>query len=103
MREEYTGRRGRPQKVPDRKLLEEAFAPNRNITVKELAQKIRVHRNTLSSYLRQYEITPRQYAGISDEDLDVIVQQYREERPQSGIRYLQGRLRKQHSIRCRSA
>lgn len=94
-----SGRRGRPRKVPDQSLLEEAFAPNRNINVKKLAEKIGVHRNTLSSYLREFGIAARPYSDISDFNLDALIRDYRKENPQSGVRYLRGRLRQLHGLR----
>ena len=64
----------------------------------QLAQKIGVHRNTLSTYLREYQITPWPYSDISDADLDTLVTDYRNQNPQSGVRYLWGRLRKKHHL-----
>lgn len=94
-----TGRRGRPRKIPDKNLLREAFAPNRNISVTQLAQTIGVHRNTLSTYLKEYEISPHHFSAISDSDLDLLIGEYRNKYPQSGVRYLRGRLRKKHGLR----
>lgn len=94
-----SGKKGRPRKVPDKELLQEAFAPNRNINVTQLAQKIGIHRNTLSSYLQEYGITPRRYSTISDDALDDLIRKYRNAKPQSGVRYLRGRLRKTHGLR----
>lgn len=94
-----TGKRGRPRKVPDENILEEAFAPNRNITISQLASTIGIHRNTLSKYLQEYGISPRAYSSISDADLDRLIKEYRRHNPQSGVRYLRGRLRKKHGLR----
>lgn len=94
-----TGKRGRPRKIPDRNFLKEAFTPDRNIGVSELAQKIGIHRNTLSSYLRKYGIKARPYSSISDDDLDTLVKEYRQQNPQSGVRYLRGRLRQKYGLR----
>ncbi|THU86757.1 hypothetical protein K435DRAFT_867943 [Dendrothele bispora CBS 962.96] len=64
-----------------------------------MARVLGIHRNTLATYLKDYDITSHQYSNISDADLDQIIRDFRMEHPQSGIRYLKGHLRKEHSLR----
>ncbi len=83
---------GPPRKIIDASFLQAAMAPQRHLSLSKLAKLIGVHRHTLRSYLRQYNIQYA-YSDVSDEDLDRLVKAYRETRPESGIRYLIGFLR----------
>jgi hypothetical protein len=89
---ERTGKRGRPRKQIDRDFLWMATAANRHITISELAESIGVHRNILSSYMKEEGLRPS-YSTISDEQLEDIVRAFKIERPESGYRYLVGHLR----------
>ena len=42
--------------------------------------------------MRQYGIERQQFSTISDSELDGIVKRYRNEHPNTGIRYLRGHL-----------
>ncbi|KAJ7580047.1 hypothetical protein C8J56DRAFT_726683, partial [Mycena floridula] len=61
-----------------------------------LAKWLGLHQNTLHKYSKEYGIGPK-YSDISDEDLDRLVKAYRDTKPDSGVRYLVGFLRK-HSF-----
>lgn len=87
-----TGQRGRPQKIPNEAFLREAMASGRGIKITKLAKVIGVHRNTLTRYLKKYKID-YQHSGITDDELDTSVREFREEKPNSGIRYTTGYLR----------
>lgn len=84
-----TGQRGRPQKIPNEAFLREAMASGRGIKITKLAKVIDVHRNTLIRYLKKYEID-YQHSGITDDELDTLVREFREEKPNSGVRYTTG-------------
>ena len=89
-------KRGRPRKVISEAFLSEAFKPGRNISVSKLASSLKVHRNTLKNYMRDYKIKRQPFSTISDSALDSIVRQYKDERPNTGIRYLRGYLFQRH-------
>lgn len=86
------GKRGRPRKVPDRNYLRQALAPGSHIKVTDLADSLGMHRNTLSSYLNENNIS-HGYSTISNNVLDDIVREYRRANPHAGLRYLSGHLR----------
>ena len=75
-------------------LLKEAMNPTRRISKVLLAKKLGIHRNTLRAKMKENSINSS-FTEMSDEDLDQIVQGYLESHPNSGIRYLTGRLRTQ--------
>ena len=71
--------------------------PTRRISQVLLAKKLGIHRNTLRTKLKEDSIDTS-FSGISDDELDQIVKDYRKALPDSGIRYLTGRLRN-HGVR----
>lgn len=89
---ERSGKRGRPRKVVSEAFLKEAFKPGRNISVSKLASSLSVHKNTLKNYMRRYKIGRQPFSTISNSSLDAIVKQYKDARPNTGIRYLRGYL-----------
>jgi hypothetical protein len=91
---ERTGKRGRPRKVIEAEFLKEAFNPSRSISINELASVLNVHRNTLRSYIQEYGIQAG-HSELSDENLDQMVQSFREAYPDSGLRYARGYLHKE--------
>ncbi|KAF5347492.1 hypothetical protein D9758_015069 [Tetrapyrgos nigripes] len=96
---ERSGKRGRPRKVPIYEVLKDAFASHRGISQSEMADVLGIHRNTLSRYLKQYNINSHKFSNISDSDLDTIVRDFRVHHPQAGVRYLRSHLRNNHSLR----
>ena len=86
--------RGRPRKIVNADLLKEAMEPTRRISQVLLAEKLGIHRNTLRGKLKENSINTS-FSDISDGDLDQIVKGYRDSHPNSGIRYVRGRLRSQ--------
>ncbi|KAJ8074268.1 hypothetical protein PM082_012578 [Marasmius tenuissimus] len=51
-----TGKQGRPYKVPNQSLLEEAMQPGRRITKTNYARTIKVSTKTLSKYMKKFGI-----------------------------------------------
>jgi hypothetical protein len=94
---DYTGQRGRPRKVVNLEFLKEAMSPHRRITITKLAQKLSMHRTTLTYYLKRYGVS-HQFAQLTDADLDRVVKTFKSTKPESGIRYLIGFLQ-QHGVR----
>jgi len=68
--------------------------PTRQISQALLAKKLGIHRNTLREKLKESSIDTS-FSDISDDDLDQIVQSYRNSHPNSGMGYLRGHLRSQ--------
>lgn len=89
-----TGKRGRPRKVPNVEFLREAMKPGRHIKKTKLSRSMRMTRGTLRQYLNKYGID-HGFSTISDSDLDDLVRRFRRAKPDSGTRYLVGRLRVQ--------
>ena len=88
----HTGRRGRPKKVLSEAVLREMFRPGRNITVSRAARALNVHRHTVSRYLQMHHIQMQEYSQVSDEELDILVEEFKRKRPSTGLSYLRGHL-----------
>ena len=93
-----TGKRGRPKKCVDPKVLHEAFQEGRQIPINVLASILGIDPKTLRARMEDMDIDPG-YNKISDEELDTLVLQYRQENPGGGRAYIIGRLRAAHSLR----
>ena len=91
----HTGRPGRPRKVLSEPILREMFRPGRNIKVSQAARALNVHRHTVQRYLQSYQIRKQQYSQISDEELDYLVERFKQKRPTTGLGYLRGHLLQQ--------
>ncbi|KAF7987119.1 hypothetical protein HWV62_321 [Athelia sp. TMB] len=89
---QYTGRPGRPRKIIDLDFLKEATSNHRQIKLTELADIMKVHRNTLQLYMKRHGVS-RQYSELSNADLDKLVKTFKIKRPESGMRYIIGFLR----------
>ncbi|KZP06934.1 hypothetical protein FIBSPDRAFT_689740, partial [Athelia psychrophila] len=55
----------------------------------ELADIMKVHRNTLHLYMKRHGVL-RQYSKLSNADLDKLVKTFKITRPESGMRYIIG-------------
>ena len=93
MRIEQTGKRGRPRKIIDEVYLQEAMASGRHISQTRLAKALGLHRHSIRHNLNIYSIK-RKFTTLSDIQLDSIVRAYKQAKPDSGMRYLIGFLRK---------
>lgn len=87
-----TGRRGRPRKFIDPEFLQEALKPNRRISVSRLADALNVVRGTVYNYMHMFGIE-RDWSDITNEDINELIRAYREQRPDSGLRYIMGYIR----------
>jgi len=92
-----TGKRGRPQKHINLEFLREAMSPKRHISLNKLAKLLGMHRNTLRFHLKKNNVHYK-FSALSDVDLDILVKMFRKAKPESGIRYLVGFLRR-HGLR----
>jgi hypothetical protein len=95
---ESTGKRGRPRKAVDAKILHEAFKKERRISTSVLASILGINRKTLRARMTELDIDPS-YTPISDEELDGLVSQYLQEHPTGGRAYVIGRLRSANSLK----
>ena len=89
-----TGRRGRPRKFINLDYLSEAISSTRHIPFTQLAWMLGVHRNMLSLHMKHHSIE-RRYSSLSNAALDGLITQFKERRPESGVRYILGFLRRQ--------
>ena len=94
----HTGKRGRPRKNIDPRVLHEAFQKGRQISTTVLASILGIDRKTLMTQRKELGIETG-YSDISDSELDDLVQEYRQENPTGGRAYIIGRLRAMHSLR----
>lgn len=92
-----TSRPGRPKKIIDLEFLTDALSNSRQIKLRELADILGVHRNTLRLYMKHHGIQ-RKYSELTNADLDILIGEFKKKRPDSGIRYIIGFLRR-HGIR----
>lgn len=88
------GKGGVPQVFVSENLLREAVRGDRNLSKTKIASLLGIHRNTLSRKMKEMGIE-REFSNLNDEELDGIVQQFQEARPDSGKSYLTGELRSQ--------
>lgn len=93
----HTGRPGRPKKSIDLAFLSEAVSNSRQIRLTELAKTLGVHRNTLQCYMKHHGVE-RKYSDLTNTDLDLLIKEFKKKRPDSGIRYIVGYLRR-HGLR----
>ena len=91
----HTGKR--PKKYVDPKVLHEAFQKGRQIPIKVLASVLGIDQKTLRTRMEEMDIDSG-YDKITDEELDTLVRQYRQENPGGGRAYIIGRLRAAHSL-----
>lgn len=94
----HTGKCGQPKKRVDPKVLHEAFQKGRRIPTSVLANILGIDRKTLRVQMQEMDIDSS-YDEVSNEELDVLIQQYRQENPGGGRAYIIGRLRAVHSLR----
>ena len=87
-----TGRRGWPRKTVNQNWLAYAMSACRKISLQALADAIGIHRNTLHNYMRLYGVYTR-FSEISDCDLDLLIQHFKNHKPTSGLRYAMAFLR----------
>ncbi|KAG1855691.1 hypothetical protein DFJ58DRAFT_622538, partial [Suillus subalutaceus] len=59
----------------------------------ELAKTLGVHRNTLRLYMKRHGVE-RKYSTLTNTDLDLLIKEFKKKRPDSGIRYIVGYLRR---------
>jgi hypothetical protein len=89
----HTGKRGRPQKHVDLNFLQEAMSTRRRLSITKLAALLGIHRHTLRHCLQSNNVY-HGFSALSSSDLDVLVRTFRQTKPESGIRYLIGFLRR---------
>lgn len=97
MRVRRTGKPGRPRKEPSMAWLNEAMAPGRRLTFKQIASLCDVSVNTLRFYLKKNGVYER-FSNISNDDLDILVRSFKVKKPGSGLSYVIGFLRS-HGVR----
>lgn len=88
----YTGRPGRPAYALDPDYLNEAFAPERNISVNRVAKAIKASRSWLTSARKAIGLK-RVFTPWTDGELDDFVREVKTERPVVGRKFIQARLR----------
>jgi len=92
-----SGKRGRPKKFVDPKVLHDAFQKGRRIPTTVLATVLGINRKTLQAWIQEADINFR-YDEITDEELDALVRKYYQENPTGGRAYIIGCLRAAHAL-----
>lgn len=69
------------------------MASNRHISQTRLATALGVHRHSVRNSLNRYSIK-RKFTTLTDAQLDILVRAYKQAKPDSGMRYLIGFLRR---------
>ena len=92
-----TGKRGRPRKQVNPDFLAEALSSHRKITITKLAQILKMDRGLLTRHLKAHGVMYK-FTDLSKTELDVLVRSFRAAKPDSGLRYLIGYLRR-HGLR----
>lgn len=87
-----TGKRGRPKKTVDPKVLHEAFKNNRHIPKTVLANVLGIDRKTLTARLDELNIDAG-FSQITDSQLDEVILEYQQRNPNGGRAYVIGHLR----------
>ena len=94
----HTGKCGRPRKNINPEVLHDAFQRGRSISTTVLASILGIDRKTLQARKNEMGIESG-FDEISDDDLDNLIQEYRQENPTGGRSYVMGRLRAAHLLR----
>ncbi|KAF9642129.1 hypothetical protein BDM02DRAFT_3193850 [Thelephora ganbajun] len=74
--------------VPSELILWEMFWPGRNINVSQAARALNIHHHTIKHYLQSYQIQEKEFSQLSDDELDVLVEEFKKKRPTTGLSYL---------------
>lgn len=83
---------GHPRKVINEQWLADAVSPRVRLNISQIARTLHIHRETVRSYLDQYNIDTS-YADVSDEVLDDILRQFKTDQPSAGFSLAQSHLR----------
>ena len=89
---------GRPRKNINPEVLHDAFQKGRRISTTVLASILGIDRKTLQVRKNEMGIESS-FDEISNNDLDKLIQEYRQEYPAAGRSYVIGHLRAAHSLR----
>lgn len=95
-----SGKRGRPRKIIDLHFLREATANHRLLKKQEIADILGIHRTTLYLHMKRHGIL-QEYSKLSGADLDILTKRFKTMKPESGLRYLIGFLRR-HGLRIQN-
>ena len=88
----YTGRPGRPTIIVDKVWLQDAISNSHNITLIRLANTLNISVWTLRTKIREYGLKREKYSNISDDALDEVLRNFKQQKPQSGRCYAIGHL-----------
>lgn len=89
---------GAPRKVIDASVLHEAFESGRRIPFTKLSKALGVDRKTLRRRMKDLNIETG-FSEVTDDELDVLLQDYLRENPVAGRSYVMGHLRSHHNLR----
>ena len=95
-----SGKRGCPRKIIDLHFLREATANHRLLKKQEIADILGIHRTTLYLHMKRHGIL-QEYSKLSGADLDILTKRFKTMKPESGLRYLIGFLRR-HGLRIQN-
>ena len=91
---ECTNRKGRPRKRIDAEFLRDAMGTGRNITLTQLAAKLKISRNVLRREMKLLGLGPEKFSNISVPELDQIIAAFRQQHDyRTGSQYVIGHIR----------
>ena len=79
-------------------VLYDAVSGSRRISLSALARTLGVHRHTLRARMKEQGLS-MSYDPITNDELDEIVRQYRQDHPDAGRGYTMGHIRSKYSLR----
>jgi hypothetical protein len=96
---EHTGKPGRPRIIISRAWLEAAVSPMNGLSLVAIARMCGTCSKTVRKSLKEYGIAFG-YSPITKEELDVLIDSFKQHKPESGYRYAMGYLQR-HQLRIR--
>ena len=87
------GAPGRPKIEVDRDWLKDALSRSHNISLQRLSQTLKISQRALRERIREYGLSNVRFDDIADNELDALLREFKQHKPQSGRRYAIGHLR----------
>ena len=87
------GAPGRPKIEIDRAWLKDVLSRSHNISLERLSQTLLISEHTIWARIWEYGFESKRLNTVTDEDLNELLRDFKQNRPQSGRQYMIGHLR----------